>query len=304
MDSGAGSCGSAGAKNGVKSGAALISIISNISLVMIKLLAGFVTGSVAIISEAVHSGIDLVASFMAYVSVKVAERPPDPSHPFGHGKAENLAALFEGMLILAAGGLVAWKAALGLAAPEPLPDLGLGALVMLISALVNILVSRHLFKVGQRTESAALMADAWHLRTDVYTSLGVFAALGGIMLGAHFAPGLDLYILDPLCALAVALMILRAGLRLSWEAVGQLLDRSLAADELALIMSHIQARSKEIKGYSVMTRRSGSCRQIYMVLHVDGAMPVEAGHELGDEVVESIREHFPDSQITFHLEPK
>ena len=293
-----------GAKNGEKSGAAMISIISNTSLVLLKLAAGFVTGSVAILSEAVHSGMDLAASLMAYVSVKVAERPADQGHPFGHGKAENLAALFEGLLILAAGGLVAWKAAGGLMTPEPLPDLGLGAAVMLISAVVNIMVSRHLFKVGQRTESAALVADAWHLRTDVYTSLGVFAALGGIMLGAHFSPNLDLHILDPLCALLVALMILKAGVKLSWEAVGQLLDCSLTVDELGLILSHIQARSPEIKGYSVMSRRSGSCRYIYMILHVDGAMPVEEGHKLGEEVVEGIREHFPDSQITFHLEPK
>ena len=158
--------------------------------------------------------------------------------------------------------------------------------------------------MGQRTESAALIADAWHLRTDVYTSLGVFAALGGIMVGARLAPNLDLYILDPICALAVALMILKAGVKLSWEAVGQLLDCSLSPDELGLIMSHIQARAPKIRGYSVMSRRSGSCRLIYMTLHVDGSIPVDEGHDLGEELVESIREHFPDSQITFHLEPE
>ncbi|MDR1045008.1 MAG: cation diffusion facilitator family transporter [Candidatus Adiutrix sp.] len=287
-----------------KSGAALVSIVSNSTLVLLKLAAGFLTGSVAIMSEAVHSGLDLVAALMAYVSVRVAERPPDSHHPFGHGKAEFLAALFEGLLIMGAGGLIVRQAARGFFKPEPMPELGWGALVMLISALVNILVSRGLFRVGQRVESAALVADAWHLRTDVYTSLGVFAALAGIMIGAHLAPDLDLLFLDPLCALIVAVMILKAGAALSWEAVGQLLDHSLKPDELNLIVRHIQALAPQIKGYgAIKTRRSGSCRHIYMELRVNAGMSVEAGHSLGVELVKSLQEHFPDSQISFHLDP-
>ena len=288
-----------------KSGAAMISIISNTCLVVLKLIAGIVTGSVAILSEAIHSGMDLVAALMAYVSVRVAEKPADSHHPFGHGKAEHLAALFEGLLIIAAGVLIIKQAVQGFMRPEPLPGLGLGALVMLVSAVVNILVSRFLFKVGRRTESAALVADAWHLRTDVYTSLGVFAALGGIMLGARLAPGTDLQFLDPLCAVVVALMILKAGVTLSWEAIGQLLDHSLTPEEMELICRHIQAQAPHIKGYGeVKTRRSGSCRMIYMELCVDGSMNVEEAHALGEVLAESIREHFPDSQISFHLEPK
>ena len=288
-----------------KSRAALVSIISNTSLVLLKLAAGLITGSVAIISEAVHSGMDLAAALMAYVSVRVAEKPPDDHHPYGHGKAEHIAALLEGLLIVGAGVLIVKQAVGGFLNPEPLPDLGLGALVMLVSAVVNILVSRFLFRVGRRTESAALVADAWHLRTDVYTSLGVFAALGGIMIGARLAPETNLLFLDPLCALVVALMILKTGLKLSWEAVGQLLDHSLSPEEMDLICRHIQAKAPQIKGYGeVKTRRSGSCRLIYMELCVDGNMNVEEAHALGESLAESIREHFPDSQISFHLEPK
>lgn len=289
-----------------KSAAALVSIISNTGLVILKLGAGLLTGSVAIISEAVHSGMDLAAALMAYVSVRVAERPPDHRHPFGHGKAENLAALFEGLLIIGAGGLVAWKAVTGFFNPEPLPELGLGATVMLVSAIVNILVSRFLFRIGERTESAALIADAWHLRTDVYTSLGVFAALAGIMAGGYFWPETNLTFLDPLCALAVGLMIVKAGVSLTREAIDQLLDCSLGREELGLILSHIQARAPQIKGYGpVHTRRSGSRRLIYMVLHVDGAQPLEEAHALGEELSDGIREHFPeDTLVTFHLEPK
>ena len=288
-----------------KSGAALISIISNSGLVLLKLLAGLWTGSVAILSEAIHSAMDLLAAVMAYVSVRVADKPADSHHPYGHGKAEFLAALFEGGLIIAAGAAIIWQAARGFIAPEPLPELGLGVLVMLVSAVVNILVSRFLFKVGQRTESAALVADAWHLRTDVYTSLGVFAALGGIMLGQRLNPDLNLIFLDPLCAVIVALMILKAGIKLTWEAIGQLLDHSLTPDELKLVKSHIQLHAPKIKGYgAIKTRRSGSCRLVYMELIVDGAMNVEEAHALGDQVAESIREHFPDCQISFHLEPR
>lgn len=288
-----------------KTSAALVSILSNICLTLMKLLAGLITGSVAIISEAVHSGMDLVAALMAYVSVKVAEQPPDRDHPFGHGKAENLAALFEGLLIVIAGLLIIYKAAAGLIKPEPLPEIGLGALVMMLSALVNILVSRFLFRVGRRTESAALLADAWHLRTDVYTSFGVFAALGGIMLGERLAPGIDLDFLDPLCALIVALMILKAGGQLTWEAIDNLLDRRLSQEEINLIQCHIQAKAPGIKGFGeIMTRRSGSCRMIYMELKVDRSLSVEDAHQLGEELSDKIRKHFPNSQITFHLEPE
>lgn len=288
-----------------KSRAALVSVISNIGLTLMKLAAGLATGSVAIISEAVHSGMDLMAALMAYASVKVADRPPDRRHPFGHGKAENLAALFEGLLIVAAGLLIIRQAALGFFHPEPLPQLGLGALVMLISALVNIFVSRYLFRVGRRTESAALIADAWHLRTDVYTSFGVFAALAGIMIGGRLAPELNLHFLDPLCALLVALLILKAGASLTWEAVENLLDRCLSQEEIDLIQRHIQDQSPAIKGCgSLRTRRSGSCRMIYMELRVDRDLSVEEAHQLGEELSNKIREHFPNSQISFHLDPE
>ncbi len=288
-----------------KSRAALVSIVSNSGLVIFKLAAGFFTGSIAIVSEAVHSGMDLLAALMAYVSIRVADRPPDVGHPYGHGKAEHLAALFEGLLIVVAGGLIIKGAVGGFLDPRPLPALGWGALVMLVSAVANILVSRFLFRVARRTESAALEADAWHLRTDVYTSLGVFAALAGIIVGGKLRPDLDLTFLDPLCAVIVALMILKAGLKLSWEAVGQLLDMSLNREELRLIQSHIQAFAPDIKGYgAIRTRRSGSCRIVFMELIVDADMSVDQAHALGDRVAESIREHFADSQITFHLEPK
>lgn len=288
-----------------KARAALLSIISNTCLTALKLVIGFLTGSMAIISEAIHSGMDLLAALMTYLSVKVADRPPDHTHPFGHGKAENLAALFEGTLILIAGLLIIKQSVAAIIEPQPLPGLGLGVLVMLLSAVVNIFVSRYLFKVGKQTESAAVIADAWHLRTDVYTSLGVLAALSAIMLGRFFRPDLDLTILDPLCAITVALVIIKTGVRLSWEAINNLLDQSLNKEETELILNHIKEQAPRIIGYGdIKTRRSGSSRIVYMELKVDGAMSVEEAHKLGETMTESIREHFPDSQIIFHLEPQ
>lgn len=288
-----------------KKRAALVSIVSNICLTVLKLAAGIFTGSVAILSEAAHSGMDLVAALMAYISVRVADRPPDAGHPYGHGKAENIAALFEGLLIVAAGGMIIWESAAALLVPHTIPGLGAGAAVMLFSGVVNILVSRHLFRVGKRTESDALIADAWHLRTDVYTSLGVFAALGCIMLGEHLLPGRDFSIIDPLCALAVAMIIFKTGFSLSLDAVNKLLDQSLSPEDLELIMRHIRISAPYIKGYGeIRTRRSGSSRIIYMELKVDGSMNVDEAHRRGEELADSIREHFPDSRIEFHLEPE
>ena len=160
-----------------KERAAFLSIISNSTLVVGKFLVGFLTGSIGIRSEAVHSSMDLVASGIAWWSVRKSGLPPDETHNYGHGKIETVSAVFESLLIVAAGVLIFWEAIQKISHAAPIEEISWGLWIMGISTVVNILVSRYLFKVGQETESQALIADAHHLSSDVWSSMGVFVGL-------------------------------------------------------------------------------------------------------------------------------
>lgn len=289
----------------VKSRCALLSIVSNSLLIVFKLIAGAATGSVAIISEAVHSFLDLMASLMAWVAVRVSDHPPDYDHPFGHGRAENLAALFEALLIVLGGVVIARESILGLFEGKTLPSLKVGLLVMLVSTVINWLISRHLFKVGRALGSPALEADAWHLRTDVYTSLGIFVALLIIEAGRVINPAWNLDFIDSACALAVSFLIMRTGVALGWDSVSTLIDNRLSPKELLLISDHIQAFYPKILSWRrLRTRRAGPFRIVIVDLVVDGRLSVTEAHSIGLEVVQAICRHFPGADVTFHLEPQ
>src|SRR5665647_23190 len=182
---------------------ARLSIVSNTLLIIIKLAVGLISGSVSIISEAIHSSMDLVAAIIAFLSVRVSDNPPDSRHPYGHGKIENISGVIEALLIFIASIWIIIEAVKKLFGGKiELESIGLGSLVMLISAIVNIIVSRRLYKVARATNSVALEADALHLKTDVYTSMGVAVGLGLIIItGINW--------LDPLIAMFVALFIIK-----------------------------------------------------------------------------------------------
>jgi divalent metal cation (Fe/Co/Zn/Cd) transporter len=184
-------------KNRQKSNVAKLSIISNTSLVILKLAVGTMIGSVSVISEAIHSGVDLLAAIIAFFAVRTSGKPADEDHPFGHGKIENISGSVEALLIFLAAGGIILEAIKKLKDLQPLEEAWIGIVVMLISVLANILVSKNLFRVGKATDSIALMADAWHLRTDVYTSLGVFAGLAITFAGKYALPDADLRWIDP-----------------------------------------------------------------------------------------------------------
>jgi cation diffusion facilitator family transporter len=288
----------------LKTRTAALSIVSNSVLIAIKLVAGFATGSVAIISEAVHSFLDLMASLMAWLAVRVSDSPPDYDHPFGHGKTENLAALFEALLIVVGGLYIVKEAIGGLVAGRELPSLKAGLAVMLASATINALISRRLFRIGRQTQSPALVADGWHLMTDVYTSGGIFVALLAIEVGRAINPAWDLSRIDSLSAAIVAFMIIRTGCALGWDAVCNLVDHSLGPQEIALIQEHIGELWPAIQGHRrLRTRRSGPFRIVLVDLIVDGRLSVHEAHVLGAKVVAGLRDHYPDMDVTFHLEP-
>ena len=206
-----------------KSSVALLSVASNTILVLLKLTVGIIIGSVSVISEAIHSSVDLLAALIALFAVRTSGKPADAEHPFGHGKVENISGTVEALLIFLAAGWIIFEAVKKLKDPEPLEEVGWGVAVMMVSSAANILVSKALFKVGKETDSVALQADAWHLRTDVYTSAGVMAGLAIIWIGRIVLPGTDLNWVDPVAAIGVALLIIKAAYQLTVESARDLL---------------------------------------------------------------------------------
>jgi cation diffusion facilitator family transporter len=283
---------------------AVLSVTSNTTLMVMKLAVGLSIGSVAIISEAIHSGFDLVAALIALFSVKTSSLPADTYHPFGHGKIENISGTVEALLILVAAIWIIVEAVRKLMNPQPIDALGWGVAVMLISAVVNAIVSEILFKVGRKTDSIALQADAWHLRTDVYTSAGVMGSLALIWLFEFLSPGSDFYWLDPVAAIAVALLILKAAYDLTIQSARDLLDVKLPKAEIDWITQLIIRHQPAVKGFHhLKTRKSGHFRFIEFHLKVDPQMSVEASHNITEDLTHMIKSRYPDASVMIHIEP-
>jgi cation diffusion facilitator family transporter len=293
------------AQSGVKQRAASVSVVSNITLTGAKLLVALLTGSVSILSEALHSGLDLVAAVMALLAVRKSREPADAEHRFGHGKFESISGLTEGMLILVAVGLIGNAAIRKLVTGKvDIEQPGLGLAVMGLSALVNVFVSRMLFRVAKETDSVALEADAWHLQTDVWTSAGVLVGIGVIMLGT--AAGFhQAHHLDPIIALLVALVITRAAWDITRRSWDHLVDKSLPPEEVKQIeMLLLEHYPKMAAFHRLRTRKSGAERQIDLHLVVPGGMSVAEAHELCDDLEGDLRELFPGAEVLIHVEPE
>ena len=291
-------------RNMRKSNAALLSVISNACLVVLKLVVGAMIGSVSVISEAIHSGVDLLAAVIAFFAVRKSSKPADEDHPFGHGKVENISGTIEALLIFLAAVWIIFEAVKKLQNPEPLNDAWLGVVVMLISVTANIFVSKNLFLVGKETDSIALMADAWHLRTDIYTSLGVFGGLAVIFAGGIVLPGADLRWVDPAVAIGVALLIIRAAYHLTVESARDLVDVGLPPEEVDDIRRHIRAFAPTIRGFHrLRTRKAGPSRFVEFHIRVDASMSVDESHRITDMITCSIKQHYPGTTVTIHIEP-
>jgi cation diffusion facilitator family transporter len=290
-------------QRGRKTRVALLSVASNSTLVLFKLVVGLLIGSVSVISEAVHSGVDLIASLIALFAVRTAGKPADEGHPFGHGKVENISGTIEALLIFGAAAYIIFEAVKKLLHPTAVESLGWGVTVMGISAVANFFVSRMLFKVGRETQSVALEADGWHLRTDVYTSVGVMTGLA-FMWGAQLVfPTHDWEWVDPVVAMGIALLIIRAAYQLTVNAARDLLDVSLPEEEL-WIREYIAGLVPPVRGFHHMrTRRAGHVRFVEFHMLVDGEMTVDASHAITDVISRDIREQFPESSVTVHIEP-
>jgi len=282
-----------------KAGAATISVVSNSLLVAAKIAAGAITGSIAIITEALHSSIDLVASVVALVSVRKADEPPDREHTYGHAKAEDLAAAIEGMLILVGAGIIVFEATRRLAIGAEVDNLGVGIAVIAASAVANLGVSRYLMQRAREHRSPALAGDAAHLRADVLTSVGVLVGLALVEI-----TGVEAF--DSIAALVVAGAIVFAGLRILTGSSRVLLDEAPPPEELDRIESAIAAaRPPEMVGYHKLRARRAGARD-YIDLHVQfrSGTTLEHAHSVAHRLRDAIEAEVPDADVLIHVEPE
>jgi cation diffusion facilitator family transporter len=286
-----------------KSRAAAVSVASNSTLVLLKLAVGFLSGSVSIISEAIHSAIDLLASLIAWVSVSKSDKAADAEHPYGHGKVEAISGAIEAALIMVAAIWIVVEAVKKVMRGGETEHLGLGTAVMAVSVVVNILVSRYLFRVARREDSLALEADAHHLSTDVYTSLGVAVGLA-IVWGARTFAGTNAFdIVDPIVAIAVALFILKIGVQLTLSSAGHLLDHSLPADELRIIEAILKSHPEVLEWHNLRTRKSGSQRYVEAHVTLRGNLTLSMAHAAALHMEKAINAALPSAQATLHVDP-
>lgn len=287
-----------------KINAAVMSVVSNSLLVISKLVVGVLVGSVSIISEAIHSGVDLLASLIAWFSVSKSSKQRDKKHQWGHGKIENISGTIEALLIFIAAIWILFEAISKIKNNEPLENVQWGVAVMAVSCVANLLISEMLFRVGNATDSVALKADAWHLRTDVWTSFGVLAGLSIIYLGKIFFPQINLHIIDPIFAIIVAMIIFKAAWDLTIHAGQDLLDLKLPDEEIAQIEQIVHDYGFPVLGINdIRTRKSGSTRYIELHVEVKHDLTVIKAHEVGDEITMKIKLLFNESEVTVHIDP-
>jgi cation diffusion facilitator family transporter len=285
-------------KSSKKVKVAALSIASNTTLIILKIVAGILSGSVSIISEAIHSSMDLVASIIAFFAVRFSSKPADEEHPYGHGKIENVSGVIEGLLIFVAAFLIIMEAIKKLLEPDPSMDISFVAIgVMLFSAIANIFVSKVLYKVAKEEDSIALEAGALHLKTDVYTSLGVSFGLILIKLTG-------IAILDPIVAMLVAFLIIKESWTLCRNAFSPLIDTKLSDEEEHKILAVMNKYKNEILDYHrLRTRKSGNIKLVDFHMTVNEELTVKESHALCENIENDLEEIIRNTSVNIHIEP-
>ncbi len=276
--------------------AAALSIASNTLLVLAKTAVGLATGALSVLSEALHSASDLLASVIAFAAVSLASKPADDRHQFGHGKYESLSATLEGLLLFGAAAWIISEAAHRLHEP-PGEILALpGMIVMAAGVALNIVVSSYLLRVARRYKSPALEADGVHLRADVWTSAAVFMGLGALKYGA------PLWV-DSLLGAAVALVVVYEGVRLVASGVADLLDTALPQSERELIEGVLAryAGGPYVGYHKLRTRHSGRRHEADVHVVVCQRLTVGEAHEISDEIGAAVRKALPHTEIAVHM---
>ena len=276
---------------------AWLSIGAALATIALKGLAWWMTGSVGLLSDALESLVNLAGASMALAMLSIAERPEDEGHSFGHGKAEYFSSGFEGLLILLAAVVIAVAAIERLFIPRPLEEIGPGLAVSVAASLINLVVGRILLLAGRRHRSITLEADAHHLLTDVWTSVGVILGLAAVALTGWSW-------LDPTLALLLAGNIVWTGWRLLQRSATGLMDASLPPGEQAKVLAVLESyRRQGIDFHAVRTRESGTRRFISLHVLVPGKWTIAQGHRVAEELERELRHALPHASVFTHLEP-
>lgn len=284
--------------NTQKKVAAGLSITSNAVIILLKIVAGILSGSISIISEAIHSFSDFLASVLTFFAVSRSSEPADKEHPFGHGKYEDMSGFIEGGLIILAGLYIIYESVKKLIWGYNLEfNSMLGIYVMAFAVIANFIVSSYLFYVAKKADSVSLYADAEHLRTDIFSSLGV-------LIGLILIKITGIVILDPIIAIIVAIIIIKSGYSISKETLNNLLDGSLPEEDMKKIES-ILDNNISIKGYKdLKTRKVGQCKDIEITIFFEPNLTIAQCHKICDEIEEEIAKSFTNITIIIHPEPE
>lgn len=276
---------------------AWLSVAAALVTMALKGVAAWMTGSLGLLSDALESFVNLGAALIALYTLRIAVRAPDEKHPFGYSKAEYFSSAIEGALIMLAALAIVATAIPRLIAPQPIVHVDTGIFVSLVAAAVNLGTALVLLGAGRRHDSIALEADAHHLLTDVWTSIGVVAGVGATVFTGWL-------VLDPLIAIAVALHITWTGAKVLRRSALGLMDRALPEPDLGRIRAILEPyRVRGIEYHALRTRRAGRVRMVDMHLLVPGEMTVREGHRVADEIEQTIRAALPGSVVLTHLEP-
>ncbi|MFO1324221.1 MAG: cation diffusion facilitator family transporter [Burkholderiales bacterium] len=277
---------------------ALLSLVASIGTITLKLVAWRLTGSVGLLSDALESIVNVVAAAATLWLLYLSARPADDRYAYGYSKAEYFASAFEGALILVAAAAIAWTAILRLINPQPIEQIGIGIAVSLVATAINLAVARVLLGAAKRHHSIALEADAHHLMTDVWTSVGVVVAV--------FAVGLTGWMwLDPVIALAVAANIVFTGVSLVRRSAFGLMDQALPAERVQRINAILDAfRGDDVEFHAIRTRAAAGRSFVSMHVLVPGEWTVKRGHDLVDRLEHEIASTVPGTTVFTHLEPR
>jgi cation diffusion facilitator family transporter len=281
-----------------RSGAARLSIIVVVVLIVVKVVVGAITGSLSVLAQAVDSFLDLFAVSITFLALRIADRPADAGHPFGHGKAENIAAIIQAVLIFIAGGSIIYAAVRRVQTHAVLETTEAGIGVMAVSIIASIFLSRHLFRVARKEDSAALEANAHNIAADAYSAAAV-------LIGLIVVRVTGISIIDPILAGLVALFILKVAFDVLRKSSGGLVDAKLPEDEEKIIRAAITEHlGREIVGFhKLRTRKSGNQRYIDLHLVMPKHISIEEAHDMCDHLEKDIEEKLARTDVTIRVEP-
>ncbi|MDO8481673.1 MAG: cation diffusion facilitator family transporter [bacterium] len=276
---------------------AWLAIAGAVVTIALKTAAYFLTGSVGLLSDALESVVNLVAAVIALVALTIAHKPPDEEHSYGHTKAEYFSSIIEGVLIIVAAVVIGYAAVERLINPREIEQVNIGLVIAALASVINFVIARQLLKAGKKYNSITLEADAHHLFTDVWTSVGVIVGVGIVAVT-------NITMLDPIIAILVALNIVYTGYQLIKRSALGFMDTAIAQEERDKIRMILEKHTGEtIQYHGLRTRQSGRRRFVSLHLLVPGQWTIQKGHDLAEAVEKDIRDAISDVNVLIHTEP-